>query len=124
MRLTDKIENENNYCLASSNYSEDLSKYNEETEIAINKTINKLGHVEDIEEKHNIKSIDDLDKRLIALEIIKNKGLHHLEISMMISSLSYEEYSIEMKKEIGIRPMIDAKLKTQEEFDLIKKVLL
>ena len=35
----------------------------------------KLSQLEDIEEKHNIKSIDDLDNKLKALEIIKNKGL-------------------------------------------------
>lgn len=33
--------------------------------------LNKLGKLEDIEEKYDIKSVDDLDKRLMALEAIK-----------------------------------------------------
>ena len=35
--------------------------------------INKLGQVEDILEKHTVKSVNDLDKRLIVLDIIKEK---------------------------------------------------
>ena len=37
--------------------------------------LDKLGQLEDIEEKHNISSLDDLDKKLTILEIIKKHKL-------------------------------------------------
>ena len=37
--------------------------------------LDKLGQLEDIEEKHNISSLDDLDKKLTMLEIIKKHKL-------------------------------------------------
>ena len=36
---------------------------------------NKLGQLEDIEEKHSVLSLDDLDNKLAALEIIKEHKL-------------------------------------------------
>ena len=58
-----------------------------------------------------------------ALEIIKEKGLHYLEISMLKSNLSYEDYLTEMNITIGVKPMIDSKIKTQEESELLKEIL-
>ena len=37
--------------------------------------LDKLDQLEDIEEKHNISSLDDLDKKLTMLEIIKKHKL-------------------------------------------------
>ena len=64
-----------------------------------------------------------LKKQDEVLRIIKEKGLHYLEIAMFISDLSYEEYVIETQREFCFRPMIDSKLKTQAEFNLLKEVL-
>lgn len=41
---------------------------------------NKLFFYENIEDKHNIKSFDDLDKKLQALEIIKDNKINELEL--------------------------------------------
>ena len=59
---------------------------------------NKLGKLEDIEEDHNIKSVDDLDKRLIALEIIK-------------------------EKKWLVEDILDAYVENQDEYNLLKEVL-
>ena len=41
--------------------------------------LDKIGQLEDIEEKHNISSLDDLDKKLTMLEIIKkHKSLNYV----------------------------------------------
>ena len=72
---------------------------------------NKLFHYENIEEKHNIKSFDDLDDRLKALEIIKE---------------SVEPEIIIWKHETtqGTRYYCLGKPITKETYDLLKEVLL
>ncbi len=57
-------------------------------------------------------------KKLKALEIIKEKGLHYLEISLIQGNCSYEEYSMECN-----RGFVDCKSKTKEEYNLLKEVL-
>lgn len=72
----------------------------------------ELGHLEDIEEKHNIKSVDDLDSRLTALEIIKKKNVK-IDVLKYESDVVFYNMTVFEKEE---------KL-TQEEFILLKKVL-
>ena len=82
-RLTTKIKGANNYCefeVKNAKYKDlfELSS-NREIENYVNTdltiAIDKLGKLEDIEEKHNISSLDDLDKKLTILEIIKKHKL-------------------------------------------------
>ena len=54
----------------------------------------KLGQLEDLMEKHNIKSIDDLDKKIKALDIIK-------EMLKQYGGLDFEE--VETGTYIGTR---------------------
>lgn len=58
-----------------------------------------------------------------AVKIIKEKGLHYLEVSLIQSCSSYKDYYVEMKITINTRPMIDSKIKTEEEYELLKEVL-
>lgn len=76
--------------------------------------ITKLGQLEDIEEKHNIKSIDDLDKRLTALEIIREKGIDILEFRATRKAKTYNEHT----KRVYVKNYTD------EEYDLLKEALL
>ena len=86
-RLTTKIKGSNNYCkfeLKNAKYKNlfELSS-NREIENYVNTdltiAIDKLGQLEDIEEKYNISSLDELDKKLIMLEIIeKHKLLNYV----------------------------------------------
>lgn len=77
-------------------------------------SVQKLGQLEDIEEKHNIKFVDDLDKRLIALEIIKEK---RVDVARLLVSVDLERYNNFDKRDILVEL-------TQQEFDLLKEVLL
>ena len=81
-RLTTKIKGSNNYCkfeLKNAKYKNlfELSS-NREIENYVNTdltiAIDKLGQLEDIEEKYKI-SLDDLDRKLTVLEIIKKHKL-------------------------------------------------
>ena len=64
-------------------------------------------------------------KEVEALKIIKEKGLHYLEAALIQGNTSYEDYCNEMSITLGIsnRPMIDSKIKTKEEYNLLKEVL-
>ena len=73
----------------------------------------ELGHVEDIEDKHNILSLDDLDNRLTALEIITKKNVK-IDILKYESDVVFYNMAIFEKEE---------KL-TKEEFTLLKKTLI
>lgn len=75
--------------------------------------IEKLGHVEDIEDKHNILSLDDLDNRLTALEIITKKNVK-IDILKYESDVVFYNMAIFENEE---------KL-TKEEFTLLKKTLI
>ena len=52
----------------------------------------KLGQYEDIEEKHNIKSFEDLDRRLTVLEIMIKypKSIHH-SLNYLLDMMKYWE---------------------------------
>lgn len=73
----------------------------------------KLGQLEDILEKHNIKSVDDLDDKLTALEIIDRT---QIEIFVVLGSVDYEGYSAYQEGVFGRVPI------TRKEYNLIKKV--
>ena len=83
MRYTTKVENENNYCLASSNYSDDLSRHNIESAITIDKSIDKLGQLEDILEEYDM---DNMSKLQIHLELLREftKLKNELGIDLII----------------------------------------
>ena len=49
--------------------------YYDTEECVVSNCSQKLGQLEDIEEKHNISSLDDLDKKLTILKIIKKHKL-------------------------------------------------
>ena len=91
--------------------------YNKYANKESNPYIDKLGQLEDIEEKHNISSSKDLDKRLTALEIIKETP--EFAWYVKIYKNAYEMVS-DAK---GFR--LDNSVKElQEMFDLLKEVLL
>lgn len=109
-RLTTKIKGSNNYCefeLKNAKYKDlfELSS-NREIEDYVNTdltiAIDKLGQLEDIEEKYKI-SLDDLDRKLTVLEIIKkHKLLNYVlknEKCANMYHLSKEE--IDLLREIG-----------------------
>ena len=68
---------------------------------------NKLFDYENIEEKHGVLSLDDLDHRLAALEIIKK----------------VIKYDIEVNGNEGITEYEPNDIVTKEEYDLLKEVL-
>ena len=70
---------------------------------------NKLFNYENVEEKHKILSLDDLDNRLTALEVINDKDVSPIDIRCCDT---VEQYNV---KENGNIPL------TQEEFDLLKR---
>lgn len=72
----------------------------------------KLCQLEDIEEKYNISSLDDLDNRLSALEIIKEKGVNAGLLSRCANAERYNK---------GI--CYELRYLTQEEYDLLKEEL-
>jgi len=59
------------------------------------------------------------------LEIIKRKGCSYMEISLIVSCNNYEEYCIEMNSDRVYSSGYECTraFKTQEEFELLKKVL-
>lgn len=71
----------------------------------------------------NIKIVNEALK---AFEIIKKKGVSFVEIALIVSCKSYEEYCIEMKSNRVYLTSYECMktLKTQEEFDLLKEELL
>lgn len=77
--------------------------------------ITKLGRLEDIEEKHDVKSVDDLDKRLTALKIIKEKMVNVYMLSLSIDEEDYNRYAY---MDFGQRKL------TREEYSLLREVLL
>lgn len=87
--------------------------------------ISKLGQLEDIEEKHNIKSTDDLDNRLTALEIIKEKDvdINAFKHWIIEKEWSYKDYVNEEDDPNTIGHQFAYKLLTENEFDLLKEVL-
>ena len=92
---------------------------------ALNRLFNQLINFDE-DYFDNNKDIEDkelIEKSLRALEIIENKSLHWAEISLMQSDASYEDYCVEMDVKIGIRPMIDSRLKNEEEYELLKEIL-
>lgn len=78
--------------------------------------IYKLGQLEDIEEKHNIESLDDLDNRLKALAIIKEKPLTLFLVQ------TCENYDIYL--EIAQDTTLVEDIYSPKEFYLLKEVLL
>ena len=64
-----------------------------------------------------LNDIATIEKELKALEIIKNKNVHTRFIQMVNDKFTCEEYN----KQFAREPSEDL---TQEEFDLLKKVLL
>ena len=85
----------------------------------------ELGAALDFYECQTVKEwVVCMKKKLEAFEIIKKKGLHYLEVSLIRSNISYEDYCVELSREIGFQKLIDTKLKTEEEYDLLKEVLL
>ena len=76
-RLTHYNEKDKRYDIKNA-YLEDLEqdlKYDGIAWLRIYEAYQELGKLEDIEEKHNISSLDDLDKKLTILEIIKKHKL-------------------------------------------------
>lgn len=67
MRLTEKYIEDNvpKYDLAPHNFSDELSMHNAECEVAINKVIDKLGQLEDIEEKLNLWGLEKNQRSLV-----------------------------------------------------------
>lgn len=77
----------------------------------IENAVDKLGQFEDIGEKHNVKSIDDLDKKLKALEIIKSKSI---EVSLLKICEDVMAYNNEVKELYWL---------TREEFEIVKSII-
>lgn len=65
-------------------------------------------------------------KKLKVLEIIKEKGCSYIEIVLIVSHHNYEEYCIEMNsgRVYSSRYECERAFKTQEEFNLLREVLL
>lgn len=63
-------------------------------------------------------AMDDIEKELKALEIIKEKGIDYHSISAIKQSKDYEDYLDLVKNLITVVFKL-----TQEEFDLLKEVL-
>ena len=82
--------------------------------------VNKLGQLEDIEEKYSVKSPDDLDKRLKALQIIAKKDVDIVILKAVNDFTTYNEQRIPSEIKNYIR--ISAYTLTKEEFDLLKEV--
>ena len=72
---------------------------------------NKLFNYENIEEKHKILSLDDLDRRLTALEIIKK----------IVKIIDYSDHTIVDGNLVILQ---GGEIKNKEEYDLLKEVLL
>ena len=125
MRLTKDISKKQNYCefeLKKCKYQDiyDFKKYSELEDYAncdLTLAIDKLGQVEDIEEKHNVSSLDDLDNRLTALKIIKEKSVSVGILQMCPNLDAYNNRIIEHPN------VVQTKKLTQEEYDLLKEVL-
>ena len=79
----------------------------------------KLCQVEDIEEKYNISSLDDLEKRLIVLQILNH--LLNSEKCKNMYRLSKEEYNNEKESNsiINQKQIIDNYLKEHKEYKLV-----
>lgn len=87
----------------------------------------ELEYVEELKLKYQengaIRRLNAIEKSLKVLEIVKEKGLSLLHKSLIISSKNYEEYRQEFQ-------LVNSKLfryeyfYSQEEYDLLKEVLL
>lgn len=64
-------------------------------------------------------------KELKALKVVKEKGCSFIEIALIISCKSYNEYCIEMNSRVVYSNIFERKssLKTKEEYELLKEVL-
>ena len=84
-----------------------------------------------LEKYDNDLDIEPLKKAVLKqdeiLRIIKEKGLHYLEIALIQGNCSYEDYLMECNRTIDIglirKSLFDCKPKTQAEFDLLKEWL-
>lgn len=76
--------------------------------------------------KDIIEELKETEKGLEVLKIIKKKGVSFMELALIVSCKSYEEYCIEMKSNRVYLTSYECMetLKTQEEFDLLKEELL
>ena len=84
-----------------------------------------LKRLETLEEEKQ--SFDrQLEKKLKALEIIKEKGCSYIEKALIVSCKNYKEYCFEMNSGRVYLSEYErwATIKTQEEYDLLKEVLL
>lgn len=68
----------------------------------------------------------NIEKKLKALEIIKDKGCSGMEIALIVSCKNYEEYCFEMNSGILYSNGYERgkAFKTKEEYDILKEVLL
>ena len=87
-------------------------------------SVHKLGKLEDILEKHNVSSLVDLDNRLVALEIIKEKTLNINDLYWLKNG-NYKKYrkNLELLYSRVEDEHLQKILKTKEEFDLLKEAL-
>ncbi len=106
MRLTSKDKKGNHYSIIRANTVKDIIDFSD-----------KLGQLEDIEEKHGIKSPDDLDKRLKALKITKEKMVNMAQI---FNCASVDDYNLWC----SCCGSLENKHITQKEFILLTEVLL
>ena len=98
--------------------------------MTVNKELEALRLFTSLQDGYGKAKLDILEQKLKAfdkaLEVIKEKGLHYLEVALIRGNLSYDDYVTEMNIKLGVsrRPMIDGKLKTEEEFELLREMLL
>lgn len=83
---------------------------------------NKLFNYENVEEKHKILSLDDLDNRLTALEIIQEKDVNLYYFKSACATMNYEQYLSMWNTGyfVGIQ-MTSKTMLTQEEYELLKR---
>ena len=83
----------------------------------------KLGQLEDIEERHNIESIADLDNRLKVLKIIKEK---RVDVSWLMKCFGFIENSTNEEEceyyNDNYEAYRNSKPLTQTEFDVLKEI--
>lgn len=107
MRLTHKVDVVREYVEDIGGEKEIISvEYNHTIDsnlvyVIIVKLCNKLGQLEDLMERYNIKSVDELNNKLKALEIIK-KHYHYDKTLGLLLKVFYE---------------------TKEDYDLLKEVI-
>lgn len=127
--------------LNSYEFTDEYKKNKELIETALNEKVNIENRIDEIFENHNIKSFTELNERLCDYnelkfdDDIKQKKLKALEVIKSSCEFDFIESSVNEKTtyEIHIRPKNKEQLlfnclaiflKTKEEFDLLKEVLL